>query len=41
MKLYENSIASNPRRVGTFLAEKGTNVPRVDVSWQEMKGERQ
>lgn len=32
MKLYDDSRAPNPRRVRIFLAEKGVEVERVDVS---------
>jgi len=32
MKLYDDSRAPNPRRVRIFLAEKGIEVERVDVS---------
>ena len=31
MKLYDNTHAPNPRRVRIFLAEKGIEVPRVEV----------
>ena len=31
MKLYESKTAPNPRRVRIFLAEKGIEVPRVEV----------
>lgn len=31
MKLYDGGRAPNPRRVRVFLAEKGIDVPRVDV----------
>jgi len=31
MKLYDSKMAPNPRRVRIFLAEKGIEVPRVDV----------
>jgi len=31
MKLYESSMAPNPRRVRMFLAEKGIEVPTVQV----------
>jgi glutathione S-transferase len=31
MKLYGSAIAPNPRRVRVFLAEKGIEVPSVDV----------
>lgn len=32
MKLYDDSRAPNPRRVRMFLAEKGIEIERVDVS---------
>ncbi len=31
MKLYTSSKAPNPRRVHVFLAEKGVDVPRIEV----------
>lgn len=31
MKLYSSAVAPNPRRVRVFLAEKGIEVPTVDV----------
>ena len=31
MKLYENAMAPNPRRVRIFLAEKGIEVPSVQI----------
>jgi glutathione S-transferase len=31
MKLYDSKTAPNPRRVRIFLAEKGIDVPRVEV----------
>ena len=31
MKLYDSTMAPNPRRVRIFLAEKGINVPSVQV----------
>jgi len=31
MKLYDSAVAPNPRRVRIFLAEKGIEVPTVDV----------
>jgi glutathione S-transferase len=31
MKLYDSAMAPNPRRVRIFLAEKGINVPTVQV----------
>lgn len=37
MKLYDSTMAPNPRRVRIFLAEKGTTVPvvQVDIGAQE------
>jgi glutathione S-transferase len=32
MKLYDSKGAPNPRRVTVFLAEKGLEIPRVEVS---------
>jgi glutathione S-transferase len=32
MKLYDMRVAPNPRRVRIFLAEKGIEVPRVEVN---------
>lgn len=37
MKIYETKLAPNPRRVRVFLAEKGIEVPFVEVDM--MKGE--
>ncbi|WP_420561338.1 glutathione S-transferase family protein [Tepidicaulis sp.] len=37
MKIYETKAAPNPRRVRVFLAEKGIEVPYVEVNM--MKGE--
>ncbi len=37
MKLYDDKLAPNPRRVRVFLAEKGINVPTEEVAI--MKGE--
>jgi glutathione S-transferase len=39
MKLYDSSLAPNPRRVRIFLAEKGITVPseQVDLAAQEQK----
>lgn len=34
MKLYDMKMAPNPRRVRMFLAEKGIEVPRVEVDIQ-------
>ena len=31
MKLYDSTMAPNPRRVRIFLAEKGVEVPTVQV----------
>jgi glutathione S-transferase len=35
MKLYDFSLAPNPRRVRMFLAEKGIDVPMVQVNTRE------
>ncbi len=35
MKLYEFTLAPNPRRVRMFLAEKGVNIPTVQVNVRE------
>ena len=32
MKLYDCQMAPNPRRVRVFLAEKGVNIPKTEVS---------
>ncbi|MCG8544145.1 MAG: glutathione S-transferase, partial [Alphaproteobacteria bacterium] len=32
MKLYTSGVAPNPRRVAIFLAEKGIDVPVVDIN---------
>jgi len=32
MKLYDMRVAPNPRRVRVFLAEKGLDVPRVEIN---------
>lgn len=37
MRLYDMTLAPNPRRVRIFLAEKGIEVPRVEIDIQ--KGE--
>jgi glutathione S-transferase len=39
MKLYNDKLAPNPRRVRIFLAEKGIGVPTEDIAI--MKGEHQ
>ncbi len=39
MKLYNLPPGTNPRRVRIFLAEKGIQVPMVDIDM--MKGENQ
>jgi glutathione S-transferase len=41
MKLYDNARAPNPRRVRIFLAEKGLEVPtvQVDLRAREQKSE--
>ena len=35
MKLYTSPVAPNPRRVAIFLAEKGIDVPVVDINLAE------
>ena len=35
MKLYDFALAPNPRRVRMFLAEKGVEVPSVQVNTRE------
>ncbi|MGI9417543.1 MAG: hypothetical protein ACR2RA_06880 [Geminicoccaceae bacterium] len=35
MKLYDFSLAPNPRRVRMFLAEKGMTIPSVQVNTRE------
>jgi glutathione S-transferase len=37
MKIYDTNIAPNPRRVRIFLAEKGINVPYVQVDLAKME----
>jgi len=37
MKLYDSPLAPNPRRVTVFMAEKGIEIPTVDINL--MKGE--
>lgn len=32
MKLYDSSYAPNPRRVRMFIAEKGINIPKIEVN---------
>ena len=32
MKLYDCQMAPNPRRVRVFLAEKGVDIPKTEVS---------
>ncbi|MEC9346211.1 MAG: glutathione S-transferase family protein [Pseudomonadota bacterium] len=39
MKLYDLTAGSNPRRVRIYLAEKGIEIPKVEVDM--MKGEHQ
>ena len=36
MKLYGSAVAPNPRRVRIFLAEKGIDVPTVDVDLESL-----
>ncbi|MGI9507426.1 MAG: glutathione S-transferase, partial [Geminicoccaceae bacterium] len=35
MKLYDFALAPNPRRVRMFLAEKGMDIPSVQVNTRE------
>jgi len=35
MKLYDFSLAPNPRRVRMFLAEKGVDIPLVEINTRE------
>ena len=37
MRLYEEPHAPNPRRIRTFLAEKGISVPRVSIDINKME----
>jgi glutathione S-transferase len=37
MKLYDFALAPNPRRVRIFLAEKGIEVPKVQVNLREQE----
>ncbi len=37
MKLYEFALAPNPRRVRVFLAEKGIEIPKVQVNLREQE----
>jgi glutathione S-transferase len=37
MKLYDFALAPNPRRVRVFLAEKGIDVPKVQVNLREQE----
>jgi glutathione S-transferase len=37
VKLYDSKMAPNPRRVRVFLAEKGIDVPRVEVNIGEQE----
>jgi len=37
MKLYDFSLAPNPRRVRMFLSEKGVEVPMVQVNTRELE----
>ena len=37
MKLYNSSVAPNPRRVRMFLAEKGVSIPRVEVNLAKLE----
>jgi glutathione S-transferase len=40
MKLYNSNLAPNPRRVRIFLAEKGVEVPRVEVDLAKLEHKR-
>ena len=35
MKLYEFSLAPGPRRVRMFIAEKGIEIPSVQINTRE------
>lgn len=37
MKLYDNSTAPSPRRVRIYLAEKGIEVPRIEVDLRNVE----
>jgi glutathione S-transferase len=37
MKLYDFALAPNPRRVRIFLAEKGVEIPKVQVNLREQE----
>jgi glutathione S-transferase len=37
MKLYNSNLAPNPRRVRIFLAEKGVEIPRVEVDLAKLQ----
>jgi len=41
MKLYDNIGAPNPRRVRMFLAEKGIEIPRVQISLMQLEQKRE
>ena len=38
MKLYDLKAGMNPRRVRIFLAEKGIEIPRVEVDMAKANG---
>src|SRR5277367_3981866 len=37
MRLYNSNLAPNPRRVRIFLAEKGVEIPRVEVDLAKLE----
>jgi glutathione S-transferase len=37
MKLYNSNLAPNPRRVRIFLAEKGVEIPRIEVDLAKLE----
>src|SRR5271156_4905521 len=37
MKLYNSDLAPNPRRVRIFLAEKGVEIPRIEVDLAKLE----
>ena len=37
MKIYDWHIAPNPRRLHIYLAEKGLNIPLVEVGGEDLK----
>ena len=40
MKLYDNTMAPNPRRVRIFLAEKGVEVPLVQINLADQENKQ-